>query len=210
MSQVLEKPKKKRKPSTEAARQLFLYGDGSGRRFTVVKELAEESGVHENTIRRNLPDWEAQYESMVASGSKLGMTNTLSISNEVLEDHSKDLCFFRRNLTTLQAEHDAFDSIIAKLEVIVENLSLQSEDSEAAIALFDKYLRVSMNKRNLMNQIIALKKIYDEKCGLDTIKSVQEATMKAQSLSSLRTENPSPNEQTQTQVVANGVFRKRE
>jgi len=208
---TLDKPKTKPKGTrvtTEYARQLFLYGEGDGVRVIDVKELIKRSGVCENTIRNRMPEWQKELEDSLRSSSKLGLATTLSVPDEVMTFHHADNEFIRTRLDKTKSELTALPSIIADLRSIISEFVSDPDKYDEALTVFNQYIRLSMNEKSLTKLFIDLKKLWDEKVGLDSLKAIQEATGKAQALASAKTE-PSPNPGEAVQV-AGGVFRRRD
>lgn len=197
--------KKKAKPATAAARQMFIYGEGDGVRVLEVKELAEKAGVSEQTIREHLPHWQDEVEENLRKDSKLGSTTTLSLPDETLEKHKLDTEFIRKRLDEVSAEIEALTPIISNLERIVDQISQISEDGDKVIALFDRYLRLCMNRKSLIKLFTDLKRLWDEKVGLDSLKAVQEAVAKSVGVAQAKSSEPSV--ETNAVKVVHGVFK---
>lgn len=209
--ETLDRPKVKkvRKSSTEAARQMYLYGEGDGIRVIDVMELSKLSGASDQTIRMRLPEWQAELEVLLAKSSKLASPNNLSIISlpeETLEGHRDDIIFFRGRLDKCKAELTALPSIISELKEITRQFASDPDTFDQAIALLDRTLRLWANEKSLTKLVIDLKNIHDQKCGLDSLKSIQESTSKAIALAQAK--EPSPQEQGMV-PVASGVFKRR-
>lgn len=181
-AQLVERKNKNRNPETIAARQLFLYGEGDGVRVLDLKELSQKSGAAVSTLRLRLPEWEAEYEEIVKSSSKLanaGSPSILSLPQEVFEHHNGDLSFIRERLDKLKAELTALPSMISDLRTMISDFAADPEKIDEAMTLLEKYLRTSANEKRLLGMFSDVKKLWDSKVGLDSIKSIAEAHAKA-------------------------------
>ena len=196
--------------STAAAKQMFMYGCGDGVRVLEVSELVKLSGVSRTTLGKHMPKWQAEFEETLRNTTKIASPNILSLPNETLEKHKEDIDFIRGRLDKAKSELTALPSIISDLRDLVSQFISDEDKYDQAITLLDRYLRMSMNEKSLTKLFIDLKNVHDQKCGIDSLKAIQEATGKAASVAALKNENPSPEISTSTQVVANGVFRRRD
>ena len=191
------------KTSTAMARQFFLYGDGDGKRIVDTTELCKITGTSRPTLSKYLPAWEKEAEEMLRSTTKLGSPNILSLPQETLEKHKEDVDFIRLRLEKTKSELTQLPSIIAELKEFVWSL----DDKDAAIQLFDRYLRLSMNEKSLTKHFVDLKRLWDEKVGLDSLKAIQEATGKAVSIAASK--NTANEGEAGVVPVENGVFQRR-
>lgn len=207
MSVAIEKPKVKRKASTEAARQMFLYGEGDGVRIVDVQELAKKTGASDQTIRMRIPEWQAELENILVGTSKLGSPNILSLPNETLEKHREDVEFFRARLDKAKTELTALPSIISELKDLVHQFASDESKFDEALALMDRTLRLWANEKSLTKLVIDLKTIHDSKCGLDSLKSIQEATAKSASIAALKA-TPEEVKENGVVPVGSGVFQR--
>lgn len=204
MPAITTRKKPHTKPATEAARQLFLYGEGDGVRVLEVKDLIAKTGLSRQTIQNHLPKWQQEVGEVLQSTSKLASPNSLSLSSETLEAHKADIAFIRKQLDESKSEIERLPVIISDLEGLVQQFV---DDSDKAIVLLDRYLRTSMNKKSLTKRFVELKLLWDSKSGVDSLKNIQEATAKAVSIASAKSE---PSEQQEGVVpVSGGVFSKR-
>jgi hypothetical protein len=150
---------------TAAARQAFLYGTGDGKRVIAVKELSEKFGVHEQTIRLRMPEWEKEYEEILLNTAEHGFN--LILSSTTLEKHKKDVDFIRKDLDSLKFEMSKLDNTIAWLEDIVNQFTLNTENGAEAISIFNAYVNASCNKQRLRTQFIAMEKLWRSVSGVD-------------------------------------------
>ena len=153
------------RPETRYAKQLWLYGAGDGQPIKNIPKLAEVSGVHEVTLRKYLPEWEKEAEEILANTSEMGLA--IKLSSDVLNENEKDLAFIRDKMNALRWEIDHLDECIATLENICENFSLNSDNGDKALRIFEDYLRGSMNRKSLLTLFLALKKEWDAKSAID-------------------------------------------
>lgn len=157
------------KAETRHARQLFLYGGGDGNRVTSVAALVKASGVHENTIRRHLPTWEAEFEEILSSSG--GPALALSLSAKELSLHKSDMLHLRSQIQQVKWESDNLEGLIARLEELVERFA-GTDESDKAVILFDRYLRASLNKANLRSQFLQLQRQYTKLSGVEGLMDV--------------------------------------
>lgn len=213
MNGTLSKPRKtfeKGKAATESAKRMWLYGEGDGIRILDIQELVKKSGVCRSTIQNHMPKWKEELDTILKASSKLASPNILSLPNETLEKHKEDIDFIRGRLDKAKSELTALPSIISDLRDLVSQFISDEDKYDQAITLLDRYLRMSMNEKSLTKLFIDLKNVHDQKCGIDSLKAIQEATGKAASVAALKAENPSPQNPEGIQVVANGVFKRRD
>lgn len=159
------------KPEVASARQLFLYGAGDGKRIISTKELCRRTGIHESTVWRNMPAWEKEAEELLANTSESALA--LSLSAKDLQEHKADMEFLRSNINQIKWEMDNLDNIIEKFEEICGNFSLNSENGDDAIKLFDRYLRASLNKSSLRAQFLAAQKQFFAMSGVGDLKDIE-------------------------------------
>lgn len=192
MNAVASKPRLR--SHTEAAKQMFLHGEGDGVRVVEIPELARKSGCSQSILRMRLPEWQAEYEAIIKQSSKLsavGTQNVLSLPSEVFEHHNGDLSFIRERLDKLKAELTALPSMISDLRTMISEFAADPEKIDEALTLLDKYLRTSANEKRLLGMFSDIKKLWDSKVGLDSIKSIAEAHAKAMKPTE-KAEEPSP------------------
>lgn len=161
-------------PATETARQLFLYGAGDGKRVLNTAKLAKLSGVHVETIRRNMPGWLKEAEEMLAGSSECGLG--LKLSREVLDSNTKDLHFLRDQINQVKFE-------LTQLETVTERLAdwldkFTGDELETALRIFNDWQRSCASKQALRTQFVALKKLWDEKSAIDGLRDVSLAREK--------------------------------
>lgn len=206
MSITAERPKKKgTKPATEAARALFLYGEGDGVRILSIKELVAKTGLNRQTIQNHLPKWQAEADEMLRATTKLGSPNSLSVPSETLDSHREDISYLRQRLDKAKAELSALPDMIQDLRRLIDSCAADSDQIETMIQLFDRYIRLSMNEKSLTKLFMDLKTMWDAKSGVDSLKNIQEATAKSASIAALKNE-PSPDQGSSNPGGA-GVFR---
>lgn len=159
------------KSEVVAARQLYLYGAGDGKRVLNVQGLAKLSGLHEKTVWKHLPGWQKEMEEMCAAGGKNVLA--LSLSKKTLDSHNSDMDFLRSEINSIKWEMDNLNTSIATLEDICENFSLNSENGNEAIRLFEAYLRASANKGSLRTAFLAAEKRWVDLSGVVAMSEVQ-------------------------------------
>ena len=165
------------KHETEIARQLFLYGAGDGKRILSVNGLIKATGLSVDTINRHMPKWKKESEEMLSGSSDCGLA--LRLSKETLNDHNLDMIHLRSDINSIKFEMENLDNMIEKLQNICENFSLNSENGDDAIKLFDRYLRASLNKMSLRGQFLAAEKRWVELSGIVALTDIQITKEKA-------------------------------
>lgn len=164
--------KKGCKPGIALARQAFLYGDETGRPVTSTARLCEiAGGMHENSIARHMQGWIVEREEMVASASKGSLA--LHLSKETLDAHNSDMIHLRDQLQQIKWEIDHLDDSIEKLANICENFSLNGDNADAALRIFENYLRASHNKSSLRKQFLATQKQWTDLAGIVALSDIQ-------------------------------------
>lgn len=158
------------KPAVEVARQAFLYGQGDGKQVSDTRKLAELSGLHTQTILKHMPGWLKEREEIISNSSDFALG--LSLSKEVQSDRDKRMTFLSDQIKQIMWEMDNLDNVIEKLESICGNFSLNTENGDDAIKLFDRYLRASLNKANLRSQFLALHKQWADFSGVLDVKDI--------------------------------------
>jgi hypothetical protein len=94
------------------------------------------------------------------------------LSKEVQSDRDKRMTFLSDQIKQIMWEMDNLDNVIEKLETICGNFSLNTENGDDAIKLFDRYLRASLNKANLRSQFLALHKQWADFSGVLDVKDI--------------------------------------
>lgn len=193
MNTTIERPARAKgtKAATEAARMMFLYGEGDGVRILDVQELAKRSGVHHMTIRTRMPEWQKELEEKLKSTSKLGSVGELSVAPEIYEKNSKDVSFIRARMDEIMTEVEDLGPITLKLEDLVGQFTGEGKEFDKALVLLDKYLRFCMNRKSLMKLFTELKTSWNHEVGLDAIKAIQISHAKALKPTE-KPEDPSP------------------
>lgn len=158
------------KPEVATARQLFLYGAGDGKRIVGTQALVEATGVHEQTIRKHLPKWLKEAEELLSNTSELGVS--LSLSAIEIESHQADMSHLRHDIDSIKFEMNSLDDVIEKLAGICEKFSLNTENGDAALKIFDSYLRASLNKSHLRGQFLAAEKRWIELSNISALKDI--------------------------------------
>lgn len=200
---TVERPKSVRrpakKPGVEIARQAFIYQG-----VTDTAELAQAGGISKNTVWNHIETWKEEREQMLAKQSGLGVAIELSVDPKNYDINTKDVEFIRKRMDELQIEVESHGPIIDKLEQLLESVNEFQDKPDIALGLFDKYLRLCMNKKSLIKHFLDLKTVWNKEVGIDAMRSVAEATSKAVSIASAK-QDPSPQPGT-TEPKGKGVF----
>lgn len=164
---------------TRYARELFLFGKGDGKPIRNTRKLSELSGAAEKTIRSWLPTWEKESAEIAAQGSPTALA--LHLSAETLDQDKRDRAFVRDQVDQLTWELQNLDELTAKLEGLTDRfaeLALDGEQEllEKAMRTFNAWLQGAGMKSKLRTQYIAMKKLWDEKQGLDAARGVAEVS----------------------------------
>jgi transcription initiation factor TFIIIB Brf1 subunit/transcription initiation factor TFIIB len=195
-----------KRPGVVAARLAYLYGVGDGKPVVSTKRLAEIGECTEKTILRHIPEWHKEKEELIVNAPETELG--LRLSKETLDAHKKDLAFLRSDLNSIKWEMSNLDNSIAKLEGICENFSLNSDNGDDALKLFDRYLRASLNKSSLRSQFLAAQKRWVELSGVEAVGDVQVTAAKA--LATGQVKLALKREETETgpkeAVAATGIF----
>ena len=163
--------------TTAHARQLFLYGNGDGKRIVNTRKLAELSGVHPETLRVYLPKCEKELEEMLAGAGGNGLV--LRLREEDLNLHKQVLACIENQVKQCIWELETFDKIVASLESICDNFSLNTDNGDAALRLLENYLTARGTKADLRRQLLALHKHYTDQTGITSLLDIQTAAAKA-------------------------------
>jgi len=147
---------------TRYAKQMFLHGDGNGAR------LSELSGVSGETIRKHLPEWEKEAAQLLASSSEVGLA--LVLSEEKLDQHSKDSAFMRNQLDKLKFEIETLEKMAVRLGEWMDKFD--GDQLDQALQIFDAWQRATGTESSLRGQFIAMKKLWDQKVGIDALQDI--------------------------------------
>lgn len=162
---------KRRRPGIDAARQAYLYGQGDGKPVVSTQKLAEIADCTDKTILKWIPEWKQEKEEILLNSPST--TLGLMLSEKDLAAHKSDMEFLRSNINQIKWEMDNLDNIIEKFEEICGNFSLNSENGDDAIKLFDRYLRASLNKSSLRAQFLAAQKQFFAMSGVGDLKDIE-------------------------------------
>lgn len=155
--------------STRAARQLYLYGNGDGKRILSVQRLAKEAGIHEETVRTHIKKWEAEAEEMLSASSSSGLA--LHLSREQLDQHKSDMVHLRAQIGQVKFELDRMEEITARLENWLEKF--QEDEMDCALRIFDAWQRACGSKASLRSQFLAMQKQWTGLSGIVDMKDIE-------------------------------------
>jgi hypothetical protein len=153
---------------TRYAKQMFLHGDGNGAPVRNVARLSELSGVSGETIRKHLPEWEKEAAQLLASSSEVGLA--LVLSEEKLDQHSKDSAFMRNQLDKLKFEIETLEKMAVRLGEWMDKFD--GDQLDQALQIFDAWQRATGTESSLRGQFIAMKKLWDQKVGIDALQDI--------------------------------------
>lgn len=154
----------------DTARQLFLYGNGDGRRIINANALAAETGLHIETIRTHMRKWLVEAEELLSGSSKFGLA--LKLSGETMNLHKSNMVFLEKQLQVIKYELDTMDTITEKLEGWLDKFSGENE-FEKAIQIFHDWQRASGTKSSLRSQFLALQKQHATLSGIVDLKDIE-------------------------------------
>jgi len=154
--------------ATREAKRLFMHGAGDGKRVVGVVKLSQMSGASESAIRMHYAAWEKEFEEKVANTGELSLA--LKLSAETLSDNKRDIAFIRDQIDQVKYELEQTEEITARLADWLDNFDGENQDT--ALNIFDSFVKGCSIKGPLRSQFIALKKLWDEKAGLDGIRDV--------------------------------------
>lgn len=154
---------------TEAARQAFLHGDGSGSRVVNTARLAEIGGVHESTIWRHLPAWEKEYEAILIQTNSSGFG--LSVSQETLRQHREHVDFLKAQADILATEVRELPKLIAELRGLLNDLKAAEEWDRAASA-FQIWLKMHGSRRETTKLFLAVQQRLSRHSGIDQLEEI--------------------------------------
>lgn len=154
----------------DTARQLFLYGKGDGRRILNAQALAEESGLHIETVRKHMKTWLVEAEGLLAGSSGSGLA--LKLSKDTMDLHRSNMIFLEKQLQVIKYELDTMDTITEKLEAWLDKFSGENE-FEKAIQIFHDWQRASGTKSSLRSQFLALQKQHATLSGIVDLKDIE-------------------------------------
>ena len=154
----------------DTARQLFLYGNGDGRRIINANALAAETGLHIETIRTHMRKWLVEAEEMLAGSSNSGLA--LKLSKETMNFHNENMIHLEKQIKIVKFELDKLDVITEKLEGWLEKFQ-GTDEMETAIRIFHDWQRASGTKASLRSQFLAMQKQHATLSGIIDLKDVE-------------------------------------
>ncbi len=154
------------KAEVVAARQLFLYGNGDGRRVIGVQALCEATGVHEQTIWKYMPKWQKELEEILANSSDVSLA--LHLSAETLATNKRLNQKLEDQVNQIIWELEKHDDIAADLR----EWARETGDLEFSMRLLETYLRTCGSKATLRGQLLAYQKAWTNAVGVEGMKDV--------------------------------------
>jgi len=146
------------------------YGAGDGQPIRNIPKLSEVSGVHVETLRKYLPEWEKEAEELLANTSELGLAIHLSAEKIALAE--QDEIFVRDQINSIKWEIENLDDLTVLLQNLTEKFCDDDDMRREALTLFNAWLQGAGKKSLLRTQFIAMKKLWDEKTGLDALRDI--------------------------------------
>ena len=193
---------------TRFAKQLFLFGNGNGQPVRNVDKLSKLSGVHEQTIRKYLSEWEKEAQELLASSSECGLA--ISLNRKQIDQNNKDIDFIRDQLNKITFEIKSLEKIALRLAEWMDKFD--GDDIQTALSIFSDWQRATGSEAALRSQFIALKKLWDEKAAIDGLRDIaltreKEITKGKARIELKKLENEKPPE---TARIAGGLFARRD
>lgn len=165
------------KSETRNARQLFLYGNGDGKRVTGVKALVAATGLHEQTIWKHIPAWQKEVEEMVSKTSESGLA--LHLSGESMKAHETDMSHLRNLVEANKFQQTEIEDVTEKLEGWMDKFSGSPDDQDKALKILDLWVRTCGQKSTLISQFLSLQKQWTSLAGITDLKEIQITREKA-------------------------------
>jgi hypothetical protein len=161
----------------ELARQAFMFGkNGDGKPVTSTEALAAIAGCHVKTIRKYVPRWVKEREDMFRATAEGALGITLR-SEDVIA-HNNDMNVLRKEMEKVKSDLKELDKMEEKLANICENFTINSENGDQAIALFDAWLRSQGNRTQLRNEFLKMQKQWTDLSGVRDLKDIETTTAK--------------------------------
>jgi hypothetical protein len=194
------------RPETRYARQLWFYGAGDGQPIKNIPKLSEASGVHVETLRKYLPAWEKEAESLLANTSEIGLA--IQLSAEKLHLHNSDMSFLREQINQVKWEMENLAEITAKLENLTEKFSDDPELLPEALQIFSLWLQGAGKQSSLRSQFLAMQKQWTSLEGIVDLKDIGVVKQKeiAKGQGKLAVKQMENDTAPTMRVVAQGVF----
>lgn len=106
------------KEETHFAKQVYLYGDGSNQKpIKNVKLLSKYTNCPVDTIRDHIKDWRAISEQLALRHDN--SPYSLSLSEDVLVQHSKEIEFLGKQVAKLRLQLRELDPMAANYHVVL-------------------------------------------------------------------------------------------
>lgn len=154
----------------DTARQLFLYGNGNGKRVLNAQALADQSGLHVDTIRRHIRSWLVEAEELLSGASNSG--RALSLSREDIDRHKSDMIALRNEINIVKFELKTLEVITERLAEWLDKFN-GSDEIEKAIQIFHDWQRACGSKASLRSQFMAMQKQWAQLSGIVDLKDIE-------------------------------------
>jgi hypothetical protein len=165
------------KSEVVAARQLYLYGAGDGKRVISVQALVKATGLHEQTIGKHMPGWQKEAEEILMNSNETGLG--LSLSAKELSLHKSDMCHLRQQIQQVKWELDTIESITSKLEGWMDKFNGEDGEQDKALRILEAWQRNCGQKSSLRGQFLSLQKQWTSLSGVVDLKDIQVTKEKA-------------------------------
>jgi len=179
MAGVGELKKHGKTPEVREARRLYLYGGGDGRRVLNVATLAEAAGCHAETVRRWLPTWEAEAESILTNTPENGLV--MRLNAETLAKHESDCMKIRSCIDAQLAELERLPRLEKQLLSIAGACAKSQNDAgaaEAVLALVQSFIGLHGGRKAGELHLLKLQAHWSKMSGIESLQSVAETREK--------------------------------
>lgn len=153
---VSDAPEKRTKSETRVARQLYLYGDGDGKRVVSVQLLREKTGLSEATLRRRLPEWEREAEEILTANSEGAFR--IRLTADEIAFHKANISFLEAQIKECKFELDNLSDITERLMRLTEKFSDDPDMRMEALQLFNSWVQSCGKRSTLRASFLAMQK----------------------------------------------------
>lgn len=159
------------KSEVVAARQLYLYGAGDGKRVIGVQALCKATGLHEQTIGKHMPGWQKEAEEILMNSNETGLG--LALSAKDLASHKSDMELLRKEINHVSYELKNLEFITARLEGWMDKFNGEDGEQDKALRILEAWQRNCGQKSSLRSQFLAMQKQWTSLSGVVDLKDVQ-------------------------------------
>lgn len=149
----------------QAARQLFLYGDTTGKRILEPIELAERVGCSAASVWSYVKEWSKEFEDLLiqANGFELGTV----LSDEDVKVFKETVQFSLKQKKNLEFSLENTENFEISLLSIIKNKEVTPETEEKFLDMVEKLCSVVHTKAKLQQQWIAMNSQWVKLSGIE-------------------------------------------